>query len=163
MRLSSKNLWPKQVWILKIFFTGFTNELELSQSSIWLTMGSDEFSMTSVKSGLTIEGLNHIITIPRGSFFYFTRLPLHTTRGHWSIIRLIGCHLDDRWSSKDRIRNIPIHRKKFRWYYDRDHNISLSDRMEPIGSHIKRFNLKFANWTYEVLIGLGFIEILLSL
>ena len=35
--------------------------------------------------------------------------------------------------------------------------------MELIGSHIKRFNLKLTNWTYEVLIGLGFSEILLDL
>ena len=35
--------------------------------------------------------------------------------------------------------------------------------MEPIRSHIKGFNFEFINWAYEVLIGLGFIEILLGL
>ena len=33
-------------------------------------MRFDEFSMTSVKSKLTIEGLNHIITIPRDLNFF---------------------------------------------------------------------------------------------
>ena len=32
-----------------------------------------------------------------------------------------------------------------------------------MGSHIKRFNLELTNRTYEVLIGLGFIKILLGL
>ena len=32
--------------------------------------------------------------------------------------------------------------------------------MEPMGLHIKKINLEFANWTYEVLIKLRFIEIL---
>ena len=32
-------------------------------------MRFDEFSMTSIKSGHMIEGLNHTVTIPRGSFF----------------------------------------------------------------------------------------------
>ena len=41
--------------------------------------------------------------------------------------------------------------------------ISLSDRIEPMGSHIKKFYLKFTNWTCEVLIGLRFIKILLGL
>ena len=41
--------------------------------------------------------------------------------------------------------------------------ISLLDRMKPMKSHIKKLNLKFANWAYEVLIVLGFIEILLGL
>ena len=35
--------------------------------------------------------------------------------------------------------------------------------MEFMGSHIKDFNLEFANGAYEVLIGLGLIEILLDL
>ena len=48
---------------------GFTNELESSQFYIRLTMGFDEFSMTSVKSGLTIERLNYTITAPRIHIF----------------------------------------------------------------------------------------------
>ena len=47
--------------------------------------------------------------------------------------------------------------------WQRSQYISLSDRMKPMGSHIKRFNLEFANWAYEVPIGLGFIKILLGL
>ena len=38
-----------------------------------------------------------------------------------------------------------------------------TDRMEPMGSYIKGFNLKFASWIYEVLIRLEFIKILLGL
>ena len=45
----------------------------------------------------------------------------------------------------------------------RSQYISLPDGMEPVGSHIKRFYLKLTNWAYEVLIRLGFIEILLGL
>ena len=60
----------------------FINELESSQSYIKLTMGFDEFSMTSVKSGLTIEELNYMITVPKNSYFYFTESPLHTARCH---------------------------------------------------------------------------------
>ena len=102
----------------------FTSKLESSQSSTWLTMGSDEFSMTSVNSRLMIEGLNHMITKLKGSYFHSTGLSLHTARYHWWIVRLIECHLDDRWPSKSRIKNISIHRKEFWWYCDRDHNIS---------------------------------------
>ena len=126
------NLWD---WVQKVFdqskyeywkrvFIEFINELESSQSSIWLIMGSDEFSMTSVKSGLMIEELNHTITTPRDSFFHSIGLPLHTARYYLWIMRFIRHYLDDRWSSKDRIENIPIHRKEFRWYCDRNHNIS---------------------------------------
>ena len=121
-------------WVQKVFSqskceywkkisTRFINQLESSQSCIWLTMGFNEFSMTSVKSGLMIKGLNHTITARRSSYFYSTGSPLHTARCHWWIVRLIGRHLDDRWSSKGRIENISIHRKEFRWYCDRDHNI----------------------------------------
>ena len=122
-------------WVQKIFgqskyeywkrvSTRFTNELESSQSTISLTIGFDEFFMTSVKLGLTIEGLNHTIIVPRSSYFHSIGLLLYTVRCHWWIVRLIGCHLDDRWPSKGRIKNIPIYRKEFRWYYDGDHNIS---------------------------------------
>ena len=37
-----------------------------------------------------------------------------------------------------------------------------TNRMKSMGSRIKRFNLEVVNWTYEVLIRLGFIEILLG-
>ena len=37
------------------------------------------------------------------------------------------------------------------------------NRMKPMGSHIKEFNLKFFKWYYEVSIGLEFIKILLGL
>ena len=60
----------------------FISELESNQSNIWLIMGSDEFSMTSIKLGLTIEGLNHTITAPRSLHFHSTELPLHTARCH---------------------------------------------------------------------------------
>ena len=124
-----------QDWVQKVFdqnkceywkrvFMRFTNELESSQSSIWLTMGSDKFSMTSVKSELTIKDLNYTITVSRSSHFHSTRLPLHTARCHWWIVGLIGCHLDDRWLLKDRVEIIPTHRKEFQWYCDGDHNIS---------------------------------------
>ena len=74
----------------------FIDELESSQSYIRLMMESDEFSMTFIKLGLMIKGLNHTITVPRGSYFYSTGSPLHTARCHWWIVRLIGRHLDDR-------------------------------------------------------------------
>ena len=126
-------LYDLQDWVQKVFnqskceywkrvFTKFTNEFESSQSSIWLMMVSDEFSMISVKSGLMIERLNHTITTPKGSFFHSTRLPLHTARCHYWIVGLIGHHLDNRWSLKDEI--IPTHQKEFRWYCDENHNIS---------------------------------------
>ena len=89
-----------------------------------IEMGFDEFSITFVKLRLTIKELNHTITAPKSSYFHSTGLSLYTTRYHWWIVRLIGRYLDDRLASKDRIENVPIHRKEFRLYYDRDHNIS---------------------------------------
>ena len=53
-------------------------------------MKFNEFSMISIKSGLMIERLNHIITAPRGSYFYSTRLSLHIARYHWWIVRPIN-------------------------------------------------------------------------
>ena len=61
---------------------GFTNELESSQSYIRPTMGFDEFSMTFVKSELTIEGLIHTITVPKNSYFHSIGSPLYTVRYH---------------------------------------------------------------------------------
>ena len=122
-RLNSKIFWSKQVWILEKIFTRFTSKLESSQSSIWLMTKFDEFSMTSVKSGLMIEGLNHTITIPKGSHFQSTGLLLYTTRCHWWIVRFIISSWWW-WPSKSRLNIIPIHWKKFRWYCNEDYSIS---------------------------------------
>ena len=48
---------------------GFTDKLKLSQSNIRLMIKFDEFSKISIKSRLTIERLNHIVVIPKGSDF----------------------------------------------------------------------------------------------
>ena len=48
--------------------------------------GINEFFMTFVKSGLMIEGLNHTIIAPRGSYFYSTGchyILLGITDGLW--------------------------------------------------------------------------------
>ena len=119
-------------------FIKFINKLESSQSNIWLTMKSNELSMTSVELGLTIKGLNHTIIIPMGLNFYSTGLPLHTARCHWWIVRLIRHCLDNRRPSKGRIKIISIHRKEFRWYCDGDHIISHYQIEWNLWGHILR-------------------------
>ena len=71
----------------------FTNELELSQSDIWLTTMFDEFFVTSIKLGLTIGRLNHIVIIPKNSYFFVLLgcyyMLLGITGRLWELIRII--------------------------------------------------------------------------
>ena len=82
MRLSSKNLDQDSVNDGKKFASGFTNELNSNKSYIWQMMRFDEFFITSILSGLTIEELNHMITTPRGSSFCSAGLPLYIAKHH---------------------------------------------------------------------------------
>ena len=72
-------------------------------------MGFDELSMTSVKSKDLIEGLNHMITIPRGSYFHSTGLPLHTAKCYWWIVGPTSTILmidDSRWAVLELFQSI---------------------------------------------------------
>ena len=83
MRLSSEDLGQDSINTGKEFSLDFINELKLNKSYIWQTMEFDEFFITSILSGLMIEELNYMVTIPRGSFFYSTRLLLHAAKCDW--------------------------------------------------------------------------------
>ena len=149
MWLSSEDFGQSSVNDGKKFLSGFINELKLNKSYIWQMMGFDKFFMTFILSKLTIEELNHTVTAPRDSFFYFIGLPLHTARHHWWIVgpmiiilmvknsRLVS------WNYFNQFKRVLM---IFWW---RSKYFLLSDRIEPMGSHIKEIltDRKESYWT----------------
>ena len=130
--------WSGQCEWWKKFPSDFTNELKLNKSYIWQTMEFDEFFMTSILSELTIEELNHMITTSRGLSFCFVGLSLHAARHHWwivgtmRIILMVNNSRLESYNCSNPLKEVLI---IFWW---KSKYFSLTDRIESMGSHIKR-------------------------
>ena len=98
-----------------------SSRINLTYDRRW---GLTSYSITSVQSGLMIEGLYHTVTAPRGSVFHSTGMPLHAARRHWWIVRLVRIvqMIDNsHWAELELFRSTE---RSFSDIVDSDQNIS---------------------------------------